>query len=77
MVHTRIIKLIRLFTEPPQLCNDKASEVLRSTMPSATLANVVQEHNQFFKHKDFTYIQPFNNLRGKYRSTGNLKCMKT
>ena len=34
------------------------SEVLRSTRPSAALANVVQEPNKFYKHKEFTYVQP-------------------
>ena len=31
------------------------SEVLRSTRPSATLANVVHEPSQSTKHKNFTY----------------------
>ena len=69
MIHTRIIKLIRLFIQPPQLCNDYERffhnrvdnvstqwMVLRSTRPSATLANVVQEQSKSDKYKDFTYI---------------------
>ena len=53
------------------------SEVLRSTRPSATLANVVQEQSQITKHIKILIIYSLSVIfRGKHRSTGILKCVK-
>ena len=53
------------------------SEVLRLTRPSATLTNVVQEQNQSTKHVKISPIYSLSVIfLGKYRSTGNLKCLK-
>ena len=53
------------------------SEVLRSTRPSAALANVVHEPGRFHKHKNFTYIQPFVIFRGAIGQQENsTKCKK-
>ena len=72
--YTRIFESILLFTQPPQLCKTNRAPSFDQSL--CNIVNVVQEPNQFNKHKYFYLYTAFRLFREAIGQQEIQKCKK-